>query len=573
MVSRVLFVCLLGSLVLAGCGGGGGGGGTQAGSPTAPSTAPGLQIGRSSVEVESEHGEEVGTEFVEGVVNGATRPVFVLVQYTNRGLQFADFEQTTAQGGRLRLGFRYPADLAPGTYVDEVGIDVCYDAACREPVPGSPKRVPVTYRVKAATPAPALLLSREAVALAQVPFGSRLSASVSVQESGTNAGWTATSDAAWLSVTPSGASGAQLRLQAAVAGLAPGQHEAVVEVRSANPQNTRAAAIRVGLYVSATPSATAFEERLGDEVLVDPSRPLVYVVREAQLDVYHVYTGRRVASVPVSPSTARLGHAAITPDGRRIAIADQLSAQLLFFDTDLQAFDGSIAITGLQTPGRGGVPQIVKANGRTIAVVAGLEILSPSFRVSSAAVDVDRRVQVRATRGWSLAYVAEDGRHVVAKHVHSPAMLEWLDMTENSRGTIMAVSRTGPHFLSLATFATTTLTEAMVLAPDGGEVVSCEGTVLPVVDPARDFFILDSAWAANLAWQTPNARNCSGIRNHPDGSYLVADLGLNEFQRRKRDGTLLLAWMNSGRISEYTFQTSSDGLRVFDSAAALDLPQ
>jgi hypothetical protein len=50
---------------------------------------------------------------------------------------------------RVDVGFRSPDGLLPGTYQEEVLIDVCYDASCRWPLIGSPVSGSLIYTVEA----------------------------------------------------------------------------------------------------------------------------------------------------------------------------------------------------------------------------------------------------------------------------------------------------------------------------------------------------------------------------------------------------------------------------------------
>ena len=51
---------------------------------------------------------------------------------------------------RLNIAFKAPDSLAPGTYRDTIEVRACRDAACAQPLPGSPKVAQVSYAVTSA---------------------------------------------------------------------------------------------------------------------------------------------------------------------------------------------------------------------------------------------------------------------------------------------------------------------------------------------------------------------------------------------------------------------------------------
>ncbi len=144
-------VALLATL-LAACGGGG----AEGGGPAK------LRLSTSSV-VAAASTTDVAPI---GIVNFSVSPmpsreIHASASPTTDGIARVE-TATDASRGRLRIFFKDPDRLGPGTYSDQVTLNVCYDPACADPLPGSPRVVEVRYTVTgpaAPEPEPALPVS------------------------------------------------------------------------------------------------------------------------------------------------------------------------------------------------------------------------------------------------------------------------------------------------------------------------------------------------------------------------------------------------------------------------------
>ncbi len=306
-------ILLLAAAFLQACGGGGGGG------SSAPEAT--LTVARSSLVFDAEQGDEIAPQTIQGSLTGVQSPVTVFIEYTDRGIGTSVFTSTGATTGTLIVTPKFPAWLAPGVYNDTITVRACYDASCSRQTAGSPRQVSVSYTVRRAAPAPVLEASERGVALVAVPGGQRLSHSVTIAEaSGTSTGWSASSDAAWLSVTPSGSIGAALLLSADPATLAEGAHFATVTVRSNGGATVRDETVRVGFYKSSTAPAARLADPLeayvGAQLVSDPVRPIMYSVVGGTIAAQHFYTGARVGTITL-PSVA-VTALAISDDGRTL---------------------------------------------------------------------------------------------------------------------------------------------------------------------------------------------------------------------------------------------------------------
>ncbi len=169
-----------------------------------------------------------------------------------------------------------------------------------------------------------LYLSEDGVAFTSTPDWSRLTRTVRVKHNfGRAAGWTATSDKPWLTVTGSGVAGGELSLSANPASLASGSVSiATVTVRGTDT-GVRAATLKVGLWkTGATPSAITTSTNVPYVAMAaDKIRPFVYVHDGGSgIDVFNPFTNTKVATIPNVGNA--LGAMSVGTDGQRLYVVD-----------------------------------------------------------------------------------------------------------------------------------------------------------------------------------------------------------------------------------------------------------
>jgi len=222
-------------------------------------------------------------------------------------------------GALLRVRFNRGA-LPAGTHQGKLTVRAAtdHDTVTAE--------IPVTLTLEGLPPEAEprrLVASEGGVAFASTPGPSLLARTLSVTDTGGDAiAWTATADAAWLSVTPSGSTPGALVVTADPSGLAADAvHEATVTLSAATP-GVAPEQVRVGLWVGSAAPATSIALPLDLRVLaVDPVRPYAYLhARGDALTVLNLHTGEVVATVP-GVGTA-LGAMAVSTDGARLWVAD-----------------------------------------------------------------------------------------------------------------------------------------------------------------------------------------------------------------------------------------------------------
>lgn len=172
-----------------------------------------------------------------------------------------------------------------------------------------------------------VLASDVGVAFASTPSLSRLTRTLGVRSNrGAVVNWSATSNQAWLAVTPSGTTPRDIVLTADPSGLtADTLHYATVSISSDEPSVTNTEMIRIGFWVgTTTPSSTTNISGTFQQVMADPIRPYVYVhAAGTTISVYNIYTGGLVTTIPVIG--VQLANMAISSDGSRLFVVDNLA--------------------------------------------------------------------------------------------------------------------------------------------------------------------------------------------------------------------------------------------------------
>ncbi len=571
------------SAVLSACGGGGesnqpGEAGQDAAGPRVVGalslSTPGLQLSALDVTMGMEQGDDGAQVAVDGVVNEATGPVYVFVKYTNNGLSSVRFQQRSANGGRLLIEGGQPK---PGVYTDDIRVDVCYDQSCSRPVSGSPQTIKTTYTVTAAQPPATILPSQYGVALASLPFGENLSKDVVIEQSGQTPGnWMAQANVPWLQVTSSGVSGGKLTIKAAPAGLPAGFNGGLVTVMPVVQGSARPVQIRVGLYIGTNTSVPEFDQPLGDQIQVDPARPLVFSIKDSTILIDHVHTGRRLLAAGIPG--VRFGEMALSADGARLVLMDADNPRVWVFNTDNGQFLGFYqvppSLNSSQEARR--TPVILKVNGRDILTVLGL---SPKAMTSGYyMMDLSTGQGLvdtfnLASWGYDTVHVARDSRHF-AVHTHlSPNSMRWAQLTENSKGRIFYTDVVGGTL-----YGQLYLTTSFFIGASGQDAVSCQGIVSPYGswDGAR----IDTSLIDTFTWVTPTPnyvderlkKQCTDItRFGDDDQFLMIKEDAQEIQARTKTGELIGRWMAdqplTGRLN-----VTSDQLRVFGSQALVNVP-
>jgi hypothetical protein len=161
--------------------------------------------------------------------------------------------------------------------------------------------------------------------------------------------WSASSDSAWLQITPaSGVTGDVATVQVATGSLASESlYNGLITLTSSNPSIERAETIRVGLWkgaAAATPISMPLTYTSGS-VVTSPVEPYLYSIARdydpgpggptnpqvgGLIRVYHVFTGALVRSFP--SGTTRPGSMTISSDGTKLFVTDYAGPSTLELD-------------------------------------------------------------------------------------------------------------------------------------------------------------------------------------------------------------------------------------------------
>ena len=180
-----------------------------------------------------------------------------------------------------------------------------------------------------------LLPSQWAVGLASSPGGTVLSRTLTVADNfGGALAWTASSDATWLTVTASGATGSNssLTLSANPSALpANAMSYANVTITSGSA-GVSPAIVRVGFW-KGTAGLASIQKLPASyaNIVADRIRPYVYVNNNgSSIDVYNMYTAQKVATLAnVAPA---LGQMTVSADGSLLYALDTTSKSIAVVD-------------------------------------------------------------------------------------------------------------------------------------------------------------------------------------------------------------------------------------------------
>jgi len=179
-----------------------------------------------------------------------------------------------------------------------------------------------------------LLVQDTGAAFASMPGLSVLTRTIPVRDNlGLTTSWTAVSDKAWLTVTPSGTTPGSIVLTANPAGLGPDTLD-VATITLTSPDSTVEGVERIqaGLWVGASaPVAFYRTSPTGSEIAADPVRPYIYLASGAStVEVWNVHTSTLVTTY--SGLGARITHVAVSADGSKLYASDATNYKITAAD-------------------------------------------------------------------------------------------------------------------------------------------------------------------------------------------------------------------------------------------------
>jgi hypothetical protein len=167
------------------------------------------------------------------------------------------------------------------------------------------------------------------VAFTKLPTRSVLSRSVRIHDSQDRGGiaWTATDDAAWLTVTPSGVSGGAVTLVADPTGLPSNElHYATVTISSASAMTDNEERIRVALKVGTVDPVTTSLTDVVVGTVANPVEPWVYLMGvDGSIQVRDVHSAALVDTFPAGDGEG--SSLAVSDDGLTLFAIDGWTTQ------------------------------------------------------------------------------------------------------------------------------------------------------------------------------------------------------------------------------------------------------
>ncbi|MTV41758.1 BACON domain-containing protein [Duganella radicis] len=266
-----------------------------------------------------------------------------------------------------------------------------------------------------------LLPSETGVGLVSTPGWSRLTRSLTVSDNlGLAAAWSASSSQGWLTVARSGNT---LTLSANPAALAVDTlHLATVTLSSGDATVAAPEPIRVALWKgAAAPSAMVKLTQSYAALVSDPVRPYVYLHNGgASIDVYNVYTARRVATI--GGVAAALGDMAVSPSGDRLYAYDTANRAVAVVDLAAQAKSAGWSLSSAVT--LSSRIKVIRPNGVEVVLAAdGKAYLASGKAVGNSPANIG---DMAATADGKHVYVQDEG--------YSPASLSGYDVDYSEVG-------------------------------------------------------------------------------------------------------------------------------------------
>ena len=373
-----------------------GGGETSVVPVTLSVTAPTLTITPSSVALAGLGGHDLSPKPVRVSLDTGANAYPFTVTSAAGWLELAGTDTTASSTAATFTVRPSAAAMAwpPGSHQDTITVVADVDGA----------RISRTIGVSYVLDDLKLRVSDDGVALTSTPSLSLLSRALRVTTNrGIPAGWTATSNQAWLDVTPIGTTG-PLVLTADPSGLSTDAiHEAMVTITSSDPGlAVTTASVQVGLWVGSSspdPVTTVPAGFLG--VAADPVRPYAYLSDgTAEIAVVNVHTGTRAATITVPG--ARLQGVAVSTDGARLFAVDDRTYTVV--PVELATMSPGVAWP-ISTSGGGTDIAFARTNGVPVLVTSAGSVH---------AADTGARLATFASNDWYTQFVAasRDGSRV-----------------------------------------------------------------------------------------------------------------------------------------------------------------
>jgi len=301
--------------------------------------------------------------------------------------------QTSGGGNWLKVnpgnGIVNGADALVQVSVDPTGLrGGTYEGDLQVTVQVKSQTLQATRHVVLNLDANRLVPATLGVALSKLPSRSVLTRSIPILSNlgRTNVPWTATSDSAWLTVTPSGVTGGALTLTADPAGLAAETtHFATVTLGSGDASVENQPTIRVGLHITAHDASTVTLDYPATHQAASPVEPLLAlndgVASEVRL--YNAFDGTLVRTLNNVAATP--GNMTFSEDGRLLFVHDPTNLGVVAVDptdgTKRHTFHSSEWVYAVTVFHPAGIPMLVVPGGIAYDLTSNTVVLSQNLNL------------------------------------------------------------------------------------------------------------------------------------------------------------------------------------------------
>jgi hypothetical protein len=393
-----------------------------------------------------------------------------------------------------------------------------------------------------------LIPSSWAVGFASTPLGTLTTRTLHVADNyGDDIPWTATSNSAWLSATPSGTTHGNALVLTADPTKVPSDVVSVAQVRVASSvANVASNDINVAIWKSATgPAAiTTLPGNLGFNLVADKSRPYVYANSAgSSITVYNAYTASVVATINTLGTA--LGQMSVSPDGTRLYAIDvgTQTIQVLYLDSmvwgDVWPLTGTVdASTPIVAVQPDQVHVVILGNGEAYGAQGRLPspgIVAPGHMSatddSTRLYTIDSGISASTLSVWTLDHSDIAGGVLYATRTASilTDQAYGVDIAVSGDGSVLASAAAVPYSctaLNPATLAATGTLPGAAGHPNNVEVTWDNRLICGVdgVYATDDFWVYTAAGAVKSAYKVAGYARSTLLHSMvvtPDGMIVV----------------------------------------------------
>lgn len=360
----------------------------------------------------------------------------------------------------------------------------------------------------------------------------------------TDVPWSARSNCAWLTVTPSGNTGGTLELTADPTGLPLGITQvATVTLVSSDPTVENQPTLRVGLYISDATAGTITLDTMPEFLATSPVEPLVALSsgNSTTVELVNVFDGTVAARIP--SAAAKPGAVAFSEDGRHLFVYDQTNMAVNQFDLQngtrlavYNASNGGGSGRGIIQFHPNGHSMLVTPSGQMYDLESGsathCAVVPMAGSAFSLKASPDQSLLLSHSGGLTrVTRSALEGGKVVVESRQGAGTAEGRDGEAcfSASGDRIYTASGAPYDFPATSLATLTVVQRLPGGPYPNAIQSSwNGLVIGGIDgyyDGNDIWIYDGPTGVNLGMLSSNARS-GGYRSLRDRGLVLSADGL-----------------------------------------------